>query len=230
MSPSQIYSSPWHHPGLLLPLTIAALALVVVQRAKYPDAWSPFLRGWLLLWGIEIALDASLTGFASPLHGHPVAERVASIAFVILGDLRAYVLLERLMAPTRAWPSTWARALGWSLIASIAVALGTRVAPFTFATTRNVFLLYEVISLGLFGLWRFTIVPRREPALPSPRVALARDVSTFFAAQYALWASSDVLILAGVDVAYLLRIVPNVLYYGLFVAFVLWRSPRGLRP
>lgn len=222
MSPSQIYSSPWHHPGLLLPLALGGLAYVLALRSRHPAAWSPFLRAWLLGWAIEIVLDASLTGFATPLHGHPSAERVASIVFVILGDLRAYLLLERLVSPSRSWPSTLARALAWSLVASVAVAVATRVAPGSFAATRNIFLFYELLSLALFSLWRFALIPRRAPEL-------ARDVATFFLVQYALWASSDVLILSGVEPAYLLRIVPNVLYYGLFVAFVAWRAPRDLR-
>ena len=201
MSPAQIYSSPWHHPGLLLPLSLAGLAYVLVLRARHPHAWSPFLRAWLLAWAVEIALDASLTGFATPLHGHPGAERVASIVFVILGDLRAYLLLERLASPSRHSPSV-------------------------FASGRHVFLFYESLSIALFALWRFAIVPRLGP---SASASLARDVATFFLVQYALWASSDVLILSGIDLAYLLRIVPNVLYYGLFVAFVAWRAPRELR-
>lgn len=227
MSPAQIYSSPWHHPGLLLPLSLAGLAFVLLSRAKHPSAWSPFLRAWQLAWAIEIVLDASLTGFATPLHGHPGAERVASIVFVILGDLRAYLLLERLASPSRAWPATWARALGWSLVASVAVAVATRLTPAVFPSTRHVFLFYESLSIALFALWRFAIVPRLGPSAPA---SLARDVATFFLVQYALWASSDVLILSGIDLAYLLRIVPNVLYYGLFVAFVAWRAPRELRP
>jgi hypothetical protein len=40
---------------------------------------------------------------------------------------------------------------------------------------------------------------------------------------YALWAAADVLILAGVDAGWLLRCVPNQLYYGFTVPFVWWR-------
>lgn len=228
MSPAEIYASPWHHPGLLLPLSLAGLAYALVRRARgvSPD----FLRAWLLAWGLEIVLDASLTGFASPLHGHPAAERVAAIAFVILGDLRAYLLLERLSAPLRPWPATWARALAWSFVASLAVAAATRVAPATFGPTRHVFLFYEALSLGLFAAWRFALLPRRARSLAAPELGLARAVAAFFVAQYALWVGCDVLILAGVDLAYLARIVPNALYYGAFVAFVAWRAPRGARP
>ena len=37
---------------------------------------------------------------------------------------------------------------------------------------------------------------------------------------YGLWASADVLILSGVDAGWLLRVVPNQLYYALWTAFV----------
>lgn len=230
MSPAQIYASPWHHPGTLLPLALLGLAAALARRARRLGTDPPFLRAWLLWWGLEIVLDASLTGFATPLHGHPGAERVASIAFVILGDLRAYLLLERLTPPSRPWSSTWARALGWSFVGSLAVAAATLVAPATFAARRHVFLFYELVSLGLFAAWRLAIIPRRAPATDPPAAGLARDVAGFFVALYALWITSDVLILSGVDLAYLLRLAPNVLYYGCFVAFVAWRAPRGLRP
>lgn len=222
MSPAEIYSSPWHHPGLLLPAAAAGLVAVVVALKRHPDAWSPFLRAWLAVFAAEIVLDASLTGFATPLHGHPGAERVAGIAFVILGDLRAYLLLERLSAPSRPLGVVIARAVAWSFVASVAVAVATRVAPTTFATTRNVFLFYESVSLALFALWRWALVPREAPSL-------AREVALYFVVQYAMWVSADVLILSGIDLAYLLRIAPNLSYYGLFVPFVLRRAPRELR-
>ena len=102
------------------------------------------------------------------------------------------------------------------------VAVATRVASDTFGNTPHIFHFYELISLALFSVWRFGIVPGRAPPL-------ARDVSLFFVVQYALWVSADVLILSGIDLAYLFRIVPNVTYYGLFVPFVLLRSSRDLR-
>jgi len=50
-----------------------------------------------------------------------------------------------------------------------------------------------------------------------------RAVLAYAGVYYALWAVSDVLILAGVDAAWLLRCVPNQLYYGFTVPFVWWR-------
>jgi hypothetical protein len=41
------------------------------------------------------------------------------------------------------------------------------------------------------------------------------------------WASCDVLILCGVEIAHVLRIVPNLLYYGVFLPFVFFRAPEA---
>jgi hypothetical protein len=50
----------------------------------------------------------------------------------------------------------------------------------------------------------------------------------FEIAQYALWALADVIILGGHDVGYALRLVPNTMYYVLYLPFVAWSAPRDL--
>ena len=58
----------------------------------------------------------------------------------------------------------------------------------------------------------------------APGVGLGlRRVLGYVAVYYALWASADVLILyGGLDVGWLLRVVPNQLYYAFFVPFAWW--------
>jgi hypothetical protein len=51
-------------------------------------------------------------------------------------------------------------------------------------------------------------------------------VASFEIVQYALWALADVLILSGMSWGFLLRIVPNSLYYAFFLPFVWWTAPR----
>jgi hypothetical protein len=51
---------------------------------------------------------------------------------------------------------------------------------------------------------------------------IERDVLAYAGVYYALWVACDVMILAGVDAGWLIRCVPNQLYYGLTVPFV-WR-------
>ena len=46
-----------------------------------------------------------------------------------------------------------------------------------------------------------------------------RIVLTYVAIYYALWAIADVLIIAGIDLGWALRIVPNQLYYAFWVPF-----------
>ena len=53
--------------------------------------------------------------------------------------------------------------------------------------------------------------------------AFVRSTLGLVGAYYGLWAAADVLILCGVDAGWLVRLVPNQLYYGLFVPFVWWR-------
>jgi hypothetical protein len=44
---------------------------------------------------------------------------------------------------------------------------------------------------------------------------------------YTLWGTADAVILAtGSDVGFGLRVLPNLLYYGGFVAAVVWLAPR----
>ncbi|MEZ4253518.1 MAG: hypothetical protein R3B99_35360 [Polyangiales bacterium] len=52
-----------------------------------------------------------------------------------------------------------------------------------------------------------------------------RGATALFATLYALWATADVVLLLGVELGHLLRIVPNVLYYAVFLVFVAATAP-----
>jgi hypothetical protein len=52
-------------------------------------------------------------------------------------------------------------------------------------------------------------------------------VSLYVIGYYALWAGADAIILtSGADTGFLLRVLPNALYYGGFVPVVAWAAPR----
>ena len=55
-----------------------------------------------------------------------------------------------------------------------------------------------------------------------------KRLTQFEIAQYVLWAGADVVILSGHDVGYLLRLLPNAMYYALFVPFAWWSAPEEL--
>jgi hypothetical protein len=77
---------------------------------------------------------------------------------------------------------------------------------------QALWLIHESLFVGLA-----VFVARRMPG------RFERTVLAWAGVYYALWAGADVLILAGVDAGWLLRCIPNQLYYGLTVPFVWWR-------
>jgi hypothetical protein len=66
---------------------------------------------------------------------------------------------------------------------------------------------------------RTWIVPARVPAATPRLQAYLRTVLAYVAIYYALWATADVIILAGFDLGWALRMLPNQLYYAFFVPF-----------
>jgi len=187
----------------------------------------PFIRLFLWLFCAEIALDAWATGGWTPLGEGGLAQNVA-IVFVILGDWRYFVLVERYAtggAP-RAGASPWLRALGWALLIPIISGVGTRVFPEFFASPRWIFLVYELMFLGLALFLGVVVLPKRLKGVPAPVRRFVLALTWFEAAQYALWAYADVVILSFGDVGYAFRLIPNAFYYALFLPFVLWRAPR----
>ena len=91
---------------------------------------------------------------------------------------------------------------------------------------RWIFLAYECLALAQALGWCLVVLPRR-PAVEEARRRWARAVMAFVAVQYALWATADVLILAGVTEGFALRLLPNVMYYGAFVGFAVASAPRA---
>src|SRR4051812_3148994 len=84
-----IYESAWHHPGLAFALCTVSAVVVWRQVPAGP------LRNALLFFTALTALDAWLTGALSPLPSNGALAQNVSIAFVVLGDLRLFVLLQR---------------------------------------------------------------------------------------------------------------------------------------
>ena len=208
--------SAWHHPGLAFGLCAIAAAVVVRRVPAGP------LQRALLAFTALTALDAFLTGALSPLAGGALAQPV-SIAFVILGDLRLFVLLERFRGDSR-WPVAIGRAAAFSLLVPVAQAVAIRSAPETFSDLRRIYLVYEL----LFVFLAVALLVARYPSRSAKSPALgwyATSLVGFSLVQYALWVACDVLILSGVEIAYVLRFVPNALYYGLFLVFAAWRAP-----
>src|SRR5262245_53961048 len=82
---------------VVLPWIVAAcmLALALLPRQ------ARFLSMFTAIFAIEIAADAYLTGPWTPVHGPRAFVTGISIFFVITGDFRYFVLLQRAESPRR---------------------------------------------------------------------------------------------------------------------------------
>ncbi len=234
-----IYDSPWHHPGLCWAATPLVLGLLwrARPRAGATPAAATLWR-LALLAQLLIVLDALATGSWSPIPEGTAASTAAGVVFVILGDLRYFVLLERYSLPGGAGGAArvLGRALGLSLLIPVLFELLTVVLPTVFAEPRRKFLGYEVLFLGLLLGLRFGLLPRRlaagAPGAGPGDGGVRRwllQLTTFEMVQYGLWVLADVIILAGARGGLLLRLLPNVLYYLAFIPFAYLTAPPSLR-
>ena len=219
----RIYASPIHDP---LFFWLAAALFVLALAARLP-----FLAGFLVAFTFEIAADALATGALSPIPkdapwGTPVA-----VAFVILGDFRYFLLVERYRAGSerRSAGAVFGSAAAWAFLVPVASFALRSLVPSLAAPVRVTFLTYELMFLVLALVLRFAVLPRTAAgAAPDVRRWLF-EITVFEIVQYALWASADVLILSGVPQGFLLRLVPNAMYYAFFLPFVFVRAPERLR-
>jgi len=218
VSYAEFYDSFLQHPLLLW--TAAILGLILALSGPAPSA--TVRRYCIALAGLAL-LDAWLTSNDVPGIG-PLTNAAASfvpLAFVLIGDFRFFLFIESAKPDGTLATSAgaWMRAAAWTLL----VPLTSQLAVFVLGSNepRLLFFVYEtlfvLLSLGLAQLY----LPRRSRAL-----LWTRRVTRFVIAYYALWAAADAIILTtGADGGFLLRVLPNVLYYGGLVPAIAWAAP-----
>jgi len=219
-----IYDSPWTTTAAVGLASFAALAAWLRQK--------PFLVAFFALFTVEILADALRSGTWSPLLllRSPWAGPI-DIAFILLGDFRFFLLVARFARRPHSRPAdatapvAWAGAAAFTLIVPTLYAVVNRNLPARFADLRWTFLTYEAMFLVLALALRFAVLPRRLGAAPAAVRGWLLRVAAFEVAQYALWVLADVIILSGVDAGFALRLVPNAMYYALFLPFVAWTAP-----
>lgn len=219
------YDSHWHSPTLFI--VVNATLLLVALRSTFA------LRSYILIFCAETLLDATLTNNFSPLPAPSLG--YVAIPFIILGDARAIILLERLRdAPSLdAWRRATPRrptilALAFAFVVPVIAQLLRVFAP-SLSHGRWLFLSYECVAVVAWTLY-FTLRVCRSLAMAEPAFARwAKGIFAFVLVQYLLWAAADVVILSGADVGYGLRLIPNIMYYAVFLLFVWRRAPEGVR-
>ena len=179
-----------------------------------------FVAFYCLGWTLETLLDPIVGGPISRALGWAdgFAGTVVMFLFVLLGDLRVFVLVFGLPSEDLRYLR---RAAGFTLI--VPIATGVLYGSATLLADPHPQVMWLIYELGFLAmaLW---LLRRWVPADVSPENAevsgMLRAALGFVAVYYALWASCDLLILAGVDEGWALRMLPNQLYYALWVPFV----------
>ncbi|HWP65744.1 MAG TPA: hypothetical protein VNO26_07520 [Candidatus Limnocylindria bacterium] len=217
---------------------VPALFLVwIASRGRAAGGVAPpaarFVRAYAIVFALETMLD--------PFAGGPLlrwlglaggrAQTAVMVFFVLLGDFRVF-LLASVLAGGASCPSARhvAAALGWTLVVPLVAVGGEALvrAAVDAPPEQSIWIVYELAFFALALVWRTAIVPARVAAERAAVRAYLRALWGYVAAYYALWAAADLLIVAGLDAGWALRMVPNQLYYAWYVPFVYWRffSPR----
>jgi hypothetical protein len=215
----QFYASAAQQPVLLWCAAAVGLALTVARRSA-----SRSTRAFCLLFGLVPFLDAWLTADRVMGLGQlgPTLGVVVATTFVIVGDFRFFLFLA---AATPEGEITvdgarFARALLVSFVVPVVTAVVRGLMPDAPWRAQATFLVYEALFLAL-------VIALRAGGWGATRFAWGRRVTLYVIGYYALWALADVVILFfHADAGYLLRVVPNVMYYGGLLAVVSATSPR----
>jgi hypothetical protein len=219
----QFYGSAAQQPVLLWCAAAVGLAVAALRRTT-----SRSTRRFCLLFGLVPFLDAWLT--ADPVMGlgslGPTLGVVVATTFVIVGDFRVFLFLASatdegeiaIRAPG------FVRAFLLSFVVPVFAAAVRALLPDAPWRAQATFLVYELAFLAL-------LLALRALRWGAMRLPWGRRVALYVLAYYALWALADIVILfLHADAGYLLRVVPNVLYYGGLLAVVSSSSPAVARP
>jgi hypothetical protein len=203
---------------LVVPAIFLAYLLLLGRRGAGSGV-RRFMFLYCLAFTLETLLDPIATGLLVR-NAAPLAATAVSLLFVLLGDFRVLLLvflccgeLDGRRAVTRAALFTLPVPLLAFLTNAALDALAGPVSGQVLWLSHE--LLFVVLALGLLA--HFGSDP------------FVRGALLYVVAYYALWASSDVLILQGFDLAWLLRAVPNQLYYSFWTPFV-WFLARAWPP
>ena len=202
-------------------LFLAYLALAGRRRAERtgrPDA--SFVVAYCTVFSLATLLDPVLGGPVVRWLGLPAGVASAIMfGFVWLGDFRVTALVFRLARVPRPW-------LRGALFATLVPALdlvlffGLLRSLWPDLPGQTLWLVHETAFLAL-ALWmRAALVPRLAAEEPAGQRRFLRRALAYAALYYALWISADLLILAGLDAGWALRLVPNQLYYAFWTPFV----------
>ena len=222
--------------GLYALLVAPALFLIYwLADRKHAKARSPsdrFVRVYALIFCLETLLDPIANGPLTRLAAlGETASTALMLLFVLLGDFRVFLPVLFLTRPGDGLPS----ALRTSALLTTIVPVCAYAIYFSLGLLvedlhgQVLWIVYELGFLAVALVLRNRAIPRRLEGADSQADVVLRRATTFVAVYYGLWAASDLLIVgAGLDGGWLLRAVPNQLYYAFWIPFfyVSWFARR----
>jgi len=215
-----VYSSGFQSLWALIAVPLAFLTYVCVVGSKNePSRHDRFITSFCLIWTVETLLDPIIGGPVAKAFGlsEGLSGSVILFLFVYLGDLRVFVLLFGLVQE-----GALKKAAGFALIipALTGVLYGGATLWDPDLSNQWMWLIYELGFLGM-AIWLVRRwVPQHCGEEDTRLRSMLSSCGAYVATYYALWASSDILILLGFDEGWGLRLLPNQLYYALWVPFV----------
>jgi hypothetical protein len=220
----EILDNPWL--VTFVPAVVTVLGIGLWLRR------GPFLTAYLSIFTIEIVADALHAGSWSPMQllGSEWAGPIA-LVFVLLGDFRYFLLVERYAFRPDAKPrdatvpKAVLTAILFLLVAGFTELAARELLPPVFDSGEPSYLAWEVPFILLAVLLRAVILPRRLALAPRAVRTWLLQITNLEILTYGLWIVADVLTLTGHTWGFLLRTVPNLLYYVVFLLFVAWRAP-----
>jgi hypothetical protein len=227
--------------------TIFLVYLLTTRRRRELSLVAPgatrFIRAYAVAFTVETIVDPLASGpllrWLGLAGGWPAT--AVTIVFVLLGDFRVFLLVFFLTTVGRRRSTgrpaevglggVAGRAAAWTLIVPLATVAAWSVLKVVVHNlpAHSIWLVYELAFVVMALVLRGRVVPGEVPSSRPELRAYLRDVTAYVALYYALWAGADVLILAAdVDEGWALRMLPNQLYYALYVplAYGLFLSHR----
>lgn len=203
-------------PALVSNLLLLAYALVK----------KPALYRYLALFAGTTLTDICIAGHLIPI-GSAEAQTAVEYIFVLVGDLRFILLLAYVvyagknmaeLEKFRPGGDVLRPALIFTLFTTLIVSALGFARPDLLTQPRHKFLAYEATFFILTTLWIFVVLPQKPVAAAERR--FLRSAAMPVLGFYGLWVFADLLILNGRPVGYAVRILPNFLYYSLFLWWV----------
>lgn len=189
----------------------------------------PALRPFLMLFSATTLVDILIAGKVIPISSDDVRTGIEYV-FVLVGDLRFIILLAFLLYGKksledlrrfRPMGEVLRPALLFTFFPTLLVSAVGFAKPGLLIMGRHKFLAYELIFLALTFLWIFVVLPQKNIAAAERKFLRLASLPVFVF--YGLWPLADILILTGIEAGYLLRVVPNLTYYCVF----LWSVERN---